>query len=140
MLDFNWQKTDVFAVSETVYSDWLSEVCVLEDRILREVSVVFVSDEGLLEMNKEYLMHDYYTDIITFDYCEEDDVIGDLFISVDRVKENAHDHKATFDQEMSRVLVHGVLHLCGYGDKSEDEERTIREKENFYLNKLKGFT
>lgn len=140
MLDFNWSNIDVFPLEEHSVTSWLTSVCESEDKILSEVSVVFVSDEALLKMNQDFLSHDYYTDIITFDYCVENEVLGDLFISVDRVDENAGVNNVDFLTELMRVLVHGVLHLCGYGDKGEEEERTMREKEDFYLNKLKGFT
>lgn len=140
MLDFNWSDVEVFSLEEQNVTSWLTSVCETEGKSLSEVSVVFVSDEVLLNMNQDFLSHDYYTDIITFDYCEESEVLGDLFISVDRVTENAEVNQVDFQTELMRVVVHGVLHLCGYGDKGEEEERTMREKENFYLNKLKGFT
>ena len=84
-------------------------------------------------MNKEYLQHDYYTDIITFDYTEDDVVSGDLFISVDRVEENANEFDAPFQDELHRVCIHGLLHLCGYKDKSDKEEELMRSKENEML-------
>lgn len=113
---------------------WLGRVCDFEDRKLEEVNLVFTSDEYLLEMNKQHLEHDYYTDIITFDYCVDNLVLGDLFISVDRVRENAIDNNVDFRNELNRVVVHGVLHLCGYKDKSIDEERMMRNKEDWALN------
>lgn len=140
MLDFNWSDVDVFPLEEQSLTSWLTSVCESEGKILSEVSVVFISDEALLKMNQDFLSHDYYTDIITFDYCEENEVLGDLFVSVDRVEENAKGNQVDFQTELMRVVVHGILHLCGYGDKGKDEERTMREKEDFYLNKLKGFT
>lgn len=101
-----------------------------------EISVVFCSDEYLLKMNKEYLNHDYYTDIITFDYVEEDVISGDLFISLDRIKENAVEYKSSVIQELYRVVFHGVLHLVGYKDKTDDEFRSMKEKENYYLSEV----
>ena len=117
-------------------TSWLSVVCVEEGRVLDEVNLIFCSDEYLLKMNIEYLQHDYYTDIISFDYCESNRILGDLFISKDRVLDNADQNNVTFDLELQRVIVHGVLHLCGYKDKSEDEEKLMRSKEDYYLSKI----
>lgn len=110
-----------------------------EKQSLGEITVIFCSDEYLLKINQEYLKHDYYTDIITFDYSETSVVSGDLFISIERIKENAETEKTTFECEINRVIIHGVLHLCGYKDKSKEEEKLMREKENFYLSQI-GFT
>ena len=98
-----------------------------------EITIVFCIDDYLLEINKTYLNHDFYTDIITFDYSGNDFVSGDLFISVDRVKDNAESFSVSFDNELKRVIYHGVLHLCGYKDKTENDEKEMREKENFYI-------
>lgn len=113
---------------------WYANVCEVESKELGEISVIFCSDEHLLEMNKEYLEHDYYTDIITFDYTQESLVSGDLFISVDRVQDNADEFDVLFQDELHRVCVHGLLHLCGYKDKSEADEELMRSKENEMLN------
>ncbi len=112
---------------------WYSNVCEVEAMELGEVSVIFCSDEHLLEMNKEYLNHDYYTDIITFDYTQGSLVSGDLFISLDRVQDNADEFDVLFQDELHRVCVHGLLHLCGYKDKSESDETLMRSKENEML-------
>ena len=117
---------------------WYSNVCEVEVKELGEVSIIFCSDEHLLEMNKEYLEHDYYTDIITFDYTQDALVSGDLFISMDRVKDNADEFDVPFQDELHRVCVHGLLHLCGYRDKSESDEELMRSKENEML-KLREF-
>ena len=101
-----------------------------------EISIIFCSDEYLLEMNKAYLEHDYYTDIITFDYVEGDVISGDLFISLDRVKENAEKFETPFLKEVYRVVFHGVLHLVGYKDKTEAEQKVMRKKENYYLEEV----
>ena len=112
------------------YKKWISKVVDLEGYELSELSYIFCSDEYLLNINKEYLQHDYYTDIITFDNSEEDALIaGDIFISIDRVEENAKELNISFENELKRVMIHGVLHLCGYGDKSEEEQKLMREKE-----------
>lgn len=112
------------------FVEWLSKVCLKEGRVLEEVSLIFVSDNYLLDMNQRHLNHDYYTDIITFDYCEEDRVLGDLFISVDRVRDNAKQLGVPEGLELNRVVAHGVLHLCGYKDKTKEEEEEMRRKEN----------
>ncbi len=98
-----------------------------------EITVVFCSDDYLLKMNEQYLNHDYYTDIITFDYTENSVIAGDLFISVDRVRENAQKFNTHFVNELFRVVFHGVLHLAGYKDKTDDEQKLMRKKEDFYL-------
>ena len=98
-----------------------------------DLSIVFCSDNYILDMNIKYLQHDYFTDIITFDYCEGEKISGDLFISVDSVRENALLYGATFEEELNRVMVHGVLHLIGYDDHTKAEQKTMREKENYYL-------
>ena len=109
---------------------WISKVVESENKMLGEITYVFCSDEYLLEMNREHLNHDYYTDIITFDYCFENFVSGDLFISIDRVLDNAKEFSLDFKDELDRVCVHGVLHLCGYKDKSEADEVLMRSKED----------
>lgn len=112
---------------------WFSQVCALEEKTLGEISVIFCSDEYLLEMNQTHLNHDYYTDIITFDYSIEDEVSGDLFISIDRVADNAQEFSSAFTDELNRVCVHGLLHLCGYKDKSPEDEALMRSKEDDML-------
>ena len=101
-----------------------------------DLTVIFCSDEYLLKMNKECLDHDYYTDIITFDYVEEGVISGDLFISIDRVMENAVKYETEPLKELYRVVFHGTLHLVGYNDKTEDEQRLMEEKENYYLSEV----
>ena len=100
------------------------------------ITMIFCSDAYLLEVNKQYLNHDYYTDIVTFDYRENSVISGDLFISFDRIKENAANFKATVKEELFRVVFHGVLHLIGYNDKTEEEQKEMRQKENFYLSEV----
>jgi len=109
-----------------------------ENKTEGELSFIFCSDDYLLDMNKKYLNHNFYTDVITFDYCENDIVSGDVFISVDRIKENAQTYKTSFEKELQRVMIHGVLHLVGYKDKTEEEQKQMREKESQYLNILKN--
>lgn len=117
----------------------LSNLIQEEHKLLGDLNLIFCSDEYLLEMNKEHLDHDYLTDIITFDYCVDDIVSGDLFISFDRVLENASIFNVSVLEELSRVCAHGTLHLCGYGDKLDEEVVIMRQKEGYYL-RLFGFT
>jgi rRNA maturation RNase YbeY len=133
MIDFTFEQIDTFELDKNLIANWLSNVAFSENKNIDTISVIFCSDDYLLSVNKEYLNHDYYTDIITFDYSVDTEISGDLFISIDRVKENATEFNVPFLNELHRVLVHGVLHLCGYGDKSPDEETLMRSKEDFYL-------
>lgn len=112
---------------------WLSQVIYKNDRKEGNINFIFCSDTYLLEINKKYLNHDYYTDVITFDYCENAIVSGDIFISIDRISENSKTFNVSFDKELSRVLVHGVLHLLGYNDKKAEEKKTMTFLENKYL-------
>jgi rRNA maturation RNase YbeY len=135
MISFEFIDVKVPELSSELFSFWLDNAVSEEGKTTGEITVIFCSDEHLLDMNRQYLDHDYYTDIITFDYTEGSIVSGDLFISVDRVYENAQG--LDFDRaiELRRVCVHGVLHLCGYGDKSGPEVRLMRDKEDYYLGK-----
>jgi rRNA maturation RNase YbeY len=119
---------------------WILDVVTDNQFELNELSYVFCSDEYLLEMNKTHLDHDYYTDIITFNYNEGISLSGDLFISYDRVLDNAKELKVSVYDELCRVMVHGVLHLVGFDDKSEEDEKLMRIKEDYYLNKRERFT
>lgn len=112
---------------------WLSDVILQMDKELGEISIVLCSDDYLLEVNKQYLDHDYYTDIITFDYTEGNVVGGDLIISYDRVKENAQLESVLIQHELRRVMVHGVLHLLGLNDKSVKDSKSMRLAENSAL-------
>ena len=132
MVNIFFEDTEVLDLRPEFFISWLSEVCVLHNNSLGEVSLVFCSDEYLLEMNRTHLNHDYYTDIITFDYSEGD-VSGDLFISIDRVRENAKEERIDFLKELNRVVVHGVLHLLGFKDKSGEESKEMRTQENAAL-------
>ena len=136
MINLFFEEIEPFEVNSRMYKDWLSVVCVEEQKELNEVNLIFCSDEYLLKMNIEFLQHDYYTDIISFDYCEGKVISGDLFISKDRVCENAIINKVGFSMELNRVVVHGVLHLCGFKDKSEEEADIMRGKEDYYLSKI----
>jgi probable rRNA maturation factor len=114
---------------------WLLGVALSEKHQVSALNYIFCSDEYLLDINKQYLNHNYYTDVITFDNSDDDneEIEGDIFISIDRVKDNALENKSTFARELHRVMVHGLLHLLGYRDKSEEEILEMREKEEAYL-------
>ena len=117
-------------------SKWIKNVITSEGKRVGDISFIFCSDSYLLDVNKKYLDHDYYTDIITFDYVEGLVISGDIFISVDRVKENSVEFKATSADELNRILIHGILHLLGYKDKQKKDKILMTEKENFYINEL----
>ena len=119
------------------YQKWIEEVIHFHNKIPGNINFIFCSDEHLLTINVEYLNHDYYTDIITFDYTENSIISGDLFISIDRVKDNANTIGTNFIDELNRVCIHGVLHLLGYKDSTEEEKNTMRSLENDCLKKLK---
>lgn len=114
---------------------WIEAIAKTEKKAVGGINYVFVGDEELLKLNKQYLKHNSYTDIITFDYTEGKEVSGDIFISVDRVKDNAKKFKVKFEDELHRVMIHGVLHLCGYKDKNPKDAREMRKKEDFSLSK-----
>ncbi|MBR1575159.1 MAG: rRNA maturation RNase YbeY [Bacteroidales bacterium] len=112
---------------------WLKMVVESEIKKLGDLSIIFCSDRYILDVNIKYLQHDYFTDIITFDYCEGDKISGDLFISIDSVRENALFYGTEFEDELDRVMVHGVLHLLGYDDHSPEDVAVMREKEDYYV-------
>ena len=119
--------------NEASISEWLKNAIRLEKKALGEINYIFCDDEYLLKKNQDFLNHDTLTDIITFDYSEENKLSADIFISIERVKENALIFAVPFEKELKRVIIHGILHLIGYKDKSEEETKTMRSKENFYL-------
>ena len=123
-----------FDVSLERYAQKISYIIDNEGFKKENIVLVFCSDSFLLDLNKKHLNHDYFTDIITFSYTTLDRISGDLFISVDRVKENALIEGVSFERELERVVYHGVLHLCGYNDKTPEEIKEMRSKENYYLN------
>lgn len=118
---------------------WLKFVAGSELKTLGNVNIIFCSDNYILDVNMQYLQHDYFTDIITFDYCEGKVLSGDLFISVDSVRENAAFYGTEFKDELNRVIVHGLLHLIGYDDHSEDDIKVMRSKEDYYLSFRNNF-
>lgn len=133
MVSYFTEDTSFLFKHKRLNTRWLKLVAQSEVRRLGDISIIFCSDNYILDINIKYLNHDYFTDIITFDYCEGDTISGDLFISVDSVRENAAFYGTSFEDELNRVIVHGVLHLIGYDDHSEEDIAQMRAKENYYL-------
>jgi probable rRNA maturation factor len=118
----------------TEYKKWLEDLILSEEKKLGEINYIFCDDEYLLKVNQDYLQHDYYTDIITFDYVKGKTISGEIFVSLQRISDNASTLSRNYEEELRRVLAHGILHLCGYKDKTEEEEQ-MRGKEDHYLAK-----
>jgi probable rRNA maturation factor len=129
MINFNYE-SDFSLDNEEAIADWMSEVIKSENKKEGEINYIFCDDEYLHKINLEYLNHDNLTDIISFDYTVGNEIIGDIFISVERVGDNANDFKVSFETELKPVMVHGVLHYCGYKDKGEENELLMRSKED----------
>ena len=129
MINFNYE-TDFTLDNEEAITAWLTNVITSENKKEGEINYIFCDDEYLHKINLEYLNHDTLTDIISFDYTMGNEISGDVFVSVERVKDNAKDFNVAFEEELKRVLVHGVLHYCGYKDKGEAEEQLMRSKED----------
>jgi len=129
MISFNYEN-DFELNNEEQLSNWISRVIASEEKKEGEISYIFCDDDYLLNLNKQYLNHDTLTDIISFDYSMGNEIHGDIFISTERVKDNATDFKVSFEEELMRVMVHGVLHYCGYKDKTEEDEALMRSKED----------
>jgi len=130
-LHFNCEDCPVFDTE--FFTSTLPKLLVLEDRQEGDIAIIFTNDDELLSINQTHLKHDFYTDIITFDYSVEQHVCGDLFISLERVADNAIAYDTLFFTELCRVVYHGVLHLCGYNDKDEADKLLMRTKEDFYI-------
>lgn len=133
MISYYSEDTNFVLKSKLLNNKWLKLVAESEIRRIGDISIIFCSDNYILDVNQKYLQHDYFTDIITFDYCEGDKLSGDLFISIDSVRENAQEYGVEFEDELNRVMVHGILHLIGYDDHSEEDIAQMRKKENYYL-------
>lgn len=134
MINFHTEAIDFKVINPIKTKRWLKSVIEAEGFELLEINYIFCNDEYLHKINVEYLEHDTLTDIITFDNSEEDQLIeGDIFVSIERIIDNTKDFSTTFEQEFKRVIVHGVLHLCGYFDKTDEDEKQMRDKENYYI-------
>lgn len=130
MVEVFFEDTEELSLDLSKISSWLTDLCADFKKELADLSIIFCSDEYLLELNRTHLNHDYFTDIITFDYCTGNLVSGDLFISVDRVRENANSLEEMFHVELFRVMAHGTLHLLGFKDKTENDAREMRIQED----------
>lgn len=124
-----YSENDFVLADHRKYEKWIERVIASEERKLEEISYIFCDDEYLLNLNEEFLKHDTYTDIITFDYSVGKILQGDIYISTDRVKENSDEFNVSFEEELRRVIIHGVLHLCGYKDKTKEQSLLMRQKE-----------
>ena len=134
MINYFFEEISTIAINEDI-STWLEDIIVNEEKKLGKIQYIFCDDEYLLNVNREYLQHDFYTDIITFDYVKGKKISGDIFVSLPRIKDNAVQLSTDENEELKRVLAHGILHLCGYKDKNEAEQSVMTEKENYYLSK-----
>ncbi len=139
MITFNYE-TPFSLNKEGVLTNWIESAIEKESFILGEINFIFCDDPYLHKINVEYLNHDTLTDIISFDYIEGKTLHGDIFISIDRVEENAKKYSVEFFNELCRVMIHGVLHFCGYQDKSEEQKSIMRNKEDAYLLALEELT
>lgn len=138
MITYNTIQVEMPAVSRSETSAWVKAVAATYGKRVGEVAYIFCDDEKILEVNRQYLQHDYYTDIITFDYCEGDRISGDLFISLDTVRSNAELFGKTYDDELHRVIIHGILHLCGINDKGPGEREIMETAEDRALAMLES--
>lgn len=138
MINYFFENIDKKEI-ETRISVWLEDLILSENKKPGDINYIFCDDDYLLKVNQDYLDHDYYTDIITFDYVKGKTISGDIFVSLPRILDNAFTLSQDFESEFRRVLAHGLLHLCGYKDKTEKEESTMRQKEDFYINRYLNF-
>ena len=134
MIQFFFENIDKITIDSTL-AVWLEDIILTEGKKPGDINYIFCDDEYLLQVNKEYLQHDYYTDIITFDYVKGKTISGDIFVSLPRIFDNAETLSKDFDSEFFRVLAHGILHLCGYKAKTDEDISEMRNKEDYYLNK-----
>ncbi len=128
MISFNYE-TDFELGDETLFSNWITKIITSENKFEGEINYIFCDDDYLHKINLQYLNHDTLTDIISFDYSEGNFLQGDIFISIERVQDNATDFNISLLEELKRVMAHGILHYCGYKDKSIEEEKVMRQKE-----------
>lgn len=135
MISYNYE-CDFHLQNESKYSGWIAETLEAESKKQGEIAYIFCDDEYLYKINQQYLNHDTYTDIISFDYTLGNEVSGDIFISIDRVIENADTFGVSVQEELRRVMIHGILHYCGYSDKSPSDAQRMRELEEFYMQRF----
>lgn len=130
MISYQTDGVEMPALKKRETTEWIKVVAATYGKRIGEIAYIFCSDEKILEVNRQYLQHDYYTDIITFDYCEGSRLNGDLFISLDTVRTNAEQFGSTYEDELFRVIIHGILHLCGIDDKGPGEREIMEAAEN----------
>ncbi|MCQ2973679.1 MAG: rRNA maturation RNase YbeY [Bacteroidales bacterium] len=133
-ITFNFEDSEFKFTDLNKVSSWINSAIKKENCFTGNINYIFCSDSYLLDMNKKFLNHDYLTDVITFDYVKDKNISGDIFISIDRTKENAEIFNVSHETELLRVMIHGVLHLIGYDDHTDEDEAQIHSKEDFYLN------
>lgn len=136
MISFNYE-TDFILDNKVQVSNWISETIVEEKHKEGDINYIFCLDDYLHQLNVDFLNHDTLTDVIGFDYSVGKELHGDIYISIERVEENAKDFNVSFNEELARVIIHGVLHFCGYNDKSQLDAKEMRFKEDYYLSKFK---
>lgn len=139
MITYQTEGVEMPNIKKRETNAWIKAVTETYGKKVGEIAYIFCSDEKILEVNRQFLQHDYYTDIITFDYCEGNRLSGDLFISLDTVRTNAEQFDAAYDTELHRVIIHGILHLCGINDKGPGEREIMEAAENKALDMLKDF-
>ncbi|TWV13246.1 rRNA maturation RNase YbeY [Bacteroidaceae bacterium HV4-6-C5C] len=137
MITYQTEEVKMPSIKKRQTTAWIKAVAGTYDKKIGEIAYIFCSDNKILEVNREYLHHDYYTDIITFDYCEGNRLSGDLFISLDTIRTNSIQFGSTYDDELYRVIIHGILHLCGINDKGPGEREIMEAAENKALSLLK---
>ncbi|NLV53841.1 MAG: rRNA maturation RNase YbeY [Bacteroidales bacterium] len=144
MITYNADGVKMPSFRHREYNTWIKAVAATYGKRVGDIAYIFCNDEKILEVNRQYLQHDYYTDIITFDYCDDalltgkkDTIAGDLFISIDTVRSNAEQQKTAYEDELNRVIIHGILHLCGINDKGPGEREIMEAAENKALAMLK---
>ena len=137
-ISFQSENVDFPAIKKRDTANWIKAVAKKYDRQVGEISYLFCDDKKILEINRQYLQHDYYTDIITFDYTENKTISGDITISLDTVRSNSQQYQTEYAEELNRVIIHGILHLCGLDDHTEAEKKAMREAENSALLLLKN--
>ena len=130
MISYQTEGVKMPDIKKKKTTGWIKEVAACYGKRVGEIAYIFCSDDKILEVNRQYLQHDYYTDIITFDYCEGDRISGDLFISLDTVRSNPEQFQQPYDRELHRVIIHGILHLCGINDKGPGEREIMEAAEN----------
>jgi len=130
MIRYHSEDCNLPGIDQQVVTDWINRIAAFHGKKTGEIDYIFCSDERILEVNNQYLQHDYFTDIITFDYSEQKTISGDIYIGIDTVASNAEMMGVTYEKELNRVIIHGVLHLCGFKDKTPETEKIMHQKED----------